>query len=620
MNSELLQQVQTQKLDHHGLVAAIGKILKIEDKINARIPIQHRSENITRGQSVMAMVINGLGFTEHRLYMVQRFFNDIPTERLLGQNVTPELLNDDNLGRTLDAIHQYGVTKLFSEIAFEIALEHRALGVFANLDTTSISVEGQYEIPGEDVERGGNFTITHGYSKDQRSDLKQLVLSLTTTGPSSFPVWIEALSGNSSDKSNLVKTVESAKKFQEQLKNSESFVWVADSALYNKNKLLSHAHNILWVTRVPETIADAKALVQQDKENIQWTEINDSYSMMPIESNYGGVRQRWILIHSKKAFANEVHTVQEMILKKEETLQNAIKKFEDEFFYCEKDAHKDLQKFIKGHPLFIIEGEVVPFYEKKGTKRKKDKSVENIESNENNGEDLHPYQNQNQNQIGYSVKVSYSKNLSEIKKHENARGRFILATNDFDLERLPDHLVLKEYKEQSKTERSFKFLKDPSFFCSEVYLKKSERVQALMFIMSLCLMIHNVGQFHIRKVLKERNQSFPNQVNKLVQNPSLKWIFQCFRNVGVVKIKKNKKKNGGLDQSEVAKNAETSARESSEVSNFSDQSEVSFVTNVDELRMQIIRYFGQSAMEIYGVNTDREYPANQLPCEQIYLC
>jgi transposase len=62
------------------------------------------------------MILNGLGFTHKRLYLFPNFFMTIPTEKLLGEGITPSHLNDDVVGRTLDAIYDYGPTELFNEI------------------------------------------------------------------------------------------------------------------------------------------------------------------------------------------------------------------------------------------------------------------------------------------------------------------------------------------------------------------------------------------------------------------------------------------------------------------------------------------------------------------------
>jgi transposase len=209
----------------------------------------------SRVKKLKIQVINGLGFTDERLYMVSSFFKDKPIELLIDPEVKATHLNDDALAKALDRIAGYGSTKLFAEIAYEIGIEENLINGIAHLDTTSFSLEGSYE--------GSNFPkITYGFSKDHRADLKQVILSLTTSGPSSFPLWMEALDGNSSEKNTFHQTIANMTRFQKELKEAETFIWVADSALYTKEKLMK-AEGILWITRVPETIKEAKELCQK---------------------------------------------------------------------------------------------------------------------------------------------------------------------------------------------------------------------------------------------------------------------------------------------------------------------------------------------------------------------
>jgi len=55
---------------------------------------------VSIGQAVKAMVLNGLGFANHTLYLMPRFFQNKPLERLFGAGIKPEHLNDDVMGRT----------------------------------------------------------------------------------------------------------------------------------------------------------------------------------------------------------------------------------------------------------------------------------------------------------------------------------------------------------------------------------------------------------------------------------------------------------------------------------------------------------------------------------------
>lgn len=39
-------------------------------------------------------------------------------------------------------------------------------------------------------------------------------------------------------------------------------------------------------------------------------------------------------------------------------------------------------------------------------------------------------------------------------------------------------------------ERGFRFLKDPMFLASTLFLKKAQRIMALLFVMTLCLLVY----------------------------------------------------------------------------------------------------------------------------------
>ncbi|ROT47743.1 DUF4277 domain-containing protein [Candidatus Cardinium hertigii] len=109
-------------LDHLGLVAATIDQLGIAHAIDKRLPLTKGSKT-THSQRVIAMILNGLGFIDHRLYLFPKFIENKPISKLFGNQVKADDFNDDALGRCLDAIHDYGETKFFSEIALTIALQ-----------------------------------------------------------------------------------------------------------------------------------------------------------------------------------------------------------------------------------------------------------------------------------------------------------------------------------------------------------------------------------------------------------------------------------------------------------------------------------------------------------------
>ncbi len=79
------------------------------------------------------MVINGLGFVGQRLYLFPDFFKNISTERLFGEGVTREDLNQYAIGETLDRIYEYGPTKLFMDIVLHVIIVYRFLVTYYTL-------------------------------------------------------------------------------------------------------------------------------------------------------------------------------------------------------------------------------------------------------------------------------------------------------------------------------------------------------------------------------------------------------------------------------------------------------------------------------------------------------
>ena len=91
--------------------------LGIGEQIDQVIAQDRAKRQVSLGQAVKAMVLNGLGLVNQRLYLVPKFFGDKPTQRLVGDGMQPEQLNDDVLGWALDALYEFGVTERYALIA-----------------------------------------------------------------------------------------------------------------------------------------------------------------------------------------------------------------------------------------------------------------------------------------------------------------------------------------------------------------------------------------------------------------------------------------------------------------------------------------------------------------------
>lgn len=164
----LAKKNPSKRIDHLGLVAVKIKELRIIEFFEKKLPklSQHK---VTVGQVVAAMILIGLGYVHRALHLTPDFLKGWDLEKLIGPGVQAEHINDDVIGRALDAIYEAGPTELFLELLISI-LPVVSLGedMRFHVDTTSISVYGQYKSDGEEEkeEEPRPIRITHGHSKD----------------------------------------------------------------------------------------------------------------------------------------------------------------------------------------------------------------------------------------------------------------------------------------------------------------------------------------------------------------------------------------------------------------------------------------------------------------------
>jgi transposase len=218
---------RSQILDHLGLVAGMFDELGIGEVVDNATQQNPEMRDLTVGEAVKAMVLNGLGFINQALYLVPRFFHNKPTYRLISPRVAPEQRNDDALGRALDTLYDYGVTELYSLIATTAATRLGLAPRCAHLDSTSVHVDGRYT--SEEEPEAQVMHLTRGYSRDHRPDLNHVMLELMVEHQAGLPLLMPPLSGNSSDAQGFGQVLQ---EHLAQLQTTDGLTsLVADSAL-----------------------------------------------------------------------------------------------------------------------------------------------------------------------------------------------------------------------------------------------------------------------------------------------------------------------------------------------------------------------------------------------------
>jgi transposase len=504
---------QSQVLDHLGLVAGMFDELGIGDVLDQATHQDPEMRDLTVGEAVKAMVLNGLGFINQALYLVPRFFHNKPTYRLISPRVAPAQLNDDALGRALDTLYKYDVTALYSLIAATAAPRLGLVPTCVHLDTTSFHVDGRYnsdQAPDEQV-----VHITRGYSRDHRPDLNQVMLELIVEHQAGIPLLMKPLSGNSNDGHAFGHVV---KEHIAHLHTTYGTAYViADSALYSDENLQQLAQTqIKWITRVPATLKDAQAaLTQTDPQAMQ--PLMEGYRYHALTSTYGGVEQRWLLIASEPRQPQARRTVDKQLLKQSTQEVKAWKTLCGTAFACEADAQQALARFAQGlQATFLHESTVCPTarYSKRGRP----------------GQGVQPHH------VVFTITGALASRLAARQALVEQQSCFILATNELDETQLPPRALLANYKGQVEVERGFRFLKDPQFLASSLYLKKPERIMALLMIMTVCLLVYAALEYRIRTALKDHGATFPDQKGKPTQTPTARWVFHYFVGIHLLSV------------------------------------------------------------------------------------
>ncbi len=364
------------------------------------------------------------------------------------------------------------------------------------------------------------LAITYGYSRDHREDLKQWMLALATTHDGDIPIFLRALDGNSSDKHHLSAAVKAVMaQLREQLpEEQEQRVAVFDSGGYSEANMKSYNDaKIWWSSRVPETSTAAKKALEDVDE--QWQPLSDGsgeYVVRTMELPQG--KERWVVVRTHAQVQASKEQMEQQVKKTQQEWEKRLWHLSKQAFACENDAQQAWNQAMKGKPSWLMATFTVKEqgqYQQRGRPKK----------------ETTPDQT-----------VWYLVPKLEVDQHEvmllaRKKAAFIVATNILDEQRLAHEQVIWTYKEQGGVERGFRFLKDPLFLASSVFVKKPERVIALSFVMVLCLLVYRLAEHLLRRQLVATEQTLPNQVNKQTNRPTMRWIFQCFEGIDLLHIR-----------------------------------------------------------------------------------
>jgi hypothetical protein len=204
------------------VVAQFGRRLRIAEVVDELCPVRQVAP-ISHGEVIEALVANRLT-APAPLVQVEAWAAAMAVDEVYG--IEPRLLNDDRLGRALDAIAPHldevvgsAGAAAISEFGVDVARLH--------WDMTSISLYGAY--PDADEEYPAP---QWGHPKDRRPDLKQIQTGLAVAADGGIPVFHHACDGGAGEVAQVTGAMTALKK----IAKPRTFLLAGDS------KLISYAN------------------------------------------------------------------------------------------------------------------------------------------------------------------------------------------------------------------------------------------------------------------------------------------------------------------------------------------------------------------------------------------
>lgn len=220
-------------------------------------------EGLLDHSQTLSVLVQNIILSPAPLYRIAEWADPIDPVALGLSAIEKKSVNDDRIARTLDALASPRARNLFFRLALHI-IKHFELDTRRiHHDTTTVTFHGQYRSSYREPR------ITHGFNKDHRPDLKQLVFGLNATADGAVPISHEIYSGNRSDDTIHCNNTERLRA----ILGRDDFIYVADSKLCTRKNLAHIAgYGGRFVTVLPRSHAEDKRFRKALREGsrVRW--------------------------------------------------------------------------------------------------------------------------------------------------------------------------------------------------------------------------------------------------------------------------------------------------------------------------------------------------------------
>ena len=441
------------------------------------------------------------------------------------KNTDPQILNDDRVGRSLDALFDADRASLLTNLVLKVIDEFSIELSQLHNDSTTVTVCGQYKNGSSSRNGKTSLSLLRGHNKDYRQDLKQLLFTLTVSRDGAVPIHYKSYDGNITDDRTHIQTWEALRR----ITGASDFIYVADAKLATREQMTyitkEGGRFISVLPEIRKECGQFKSWIRSS--NVEWQQLEvkpggrsyDSDHLYwgyecPIPSEEG-YRIIWILdsqkqdLDSRRRQFRIEKTIKALDIfkskvgtRKWKTKKQIEEAVEDIFTKYQSDRFFDWNMVVK---------EVETYRQKK-----KGRPGNNTE-----------YVKIVKKQWTFEVMP----NGIKIQDDAATDGMFPLITN-IEAKDLSMSEVLEKYKFQPYIEKRHQQFKSV-FEAAPVYLKLPHRIEALMFVYFIVLALNALIERELRLAIAKKGiGSLPlYPENRRCKYPTTTRIIDLFSNL-----------------------------------------------------------------------------------------
>lgn len=507
--------------------------MKVASMIDQHLPVPHGNrQGLSYGELAVLLLTYIVSEADHRICCVEKWVceHHRSLEEITGWKIAEKEATDDRCGDLLKIMGQpERISQMSISISKYLVKAYELPTEKARSDTTSFSV---YHQTSESEEKSS--LIQFGYSKDRRPDLRQYRQMLATLDPLGMPLLGATLAGNGTDESEYVPTWRQ----MTEIIGHREFLYLADSKASTwENRAKIHEEGGMYCFPLamnkprPKLLADwvrnppteVIKIIEKDNRESPPEEIGLAFEVplgniwinSEMKKRYQWL-ERWLVVKSNALASRQIRGLDNRLVKGEKELLSLKKRPGSD----EKLLEEKIRDVLKKHRLTsYIEYSI----EKKISYRK-------VYQGRGSRSDPGSYRRVRQ----IDLILSYTRCFPEIEAFRTLAGWRLYVTNATS-ERLSLTAAIKSYQDQWQPERGFHRFKKGRLSALPIYFRDEEKIQGLMFLLTIALRVFTLMEFVVRRQLHQSQSSvaglYEGNPKRTTDRPTAEKMLRVFRNI-----------------------------------------------------------------------------------------